>query len=317
VVSPYRATNRRANLVVTPGNKIINSSNGIAQLRDDRSRRVWPGGVSGERQGAAGLATTQASADEMHVVGVALTAVGAIAVYATSNQAGTTALLLIGAVFVIIGLQGTPLVRASKDSIELRGRRIAKKAKEIAGEGNPTEAENFVRGAIDADPRLSKAKSLNKVSADLYEISARHAVEKIAYEKGFLTEKGWVDEGRINLYLTARRADPLDTLRIDVAIWHAQAISYSALLKAMSSQLIVPILIVSNSPPSPRVLAHEQEIAGLFQWVHLTPLWSQGDNGNGADLPASTQPNDGRRSYGHGPDLPHLRRRSGVVVTHS
>lgn len=52
------------------------------------------------------------------VPGAALSTFGTIAVFVTENQAGSTALLLIGAVLMLVGIQGAPLQGASKNAVQ-------------------------------------------------------------------------------------------------------------------------------------------------------------------------------------------------------
>ena len=62
-------------------------------------------------------------------------AAGGVAVFVSSNQAGTAFLLLIGAVLMVLGIQGTPL------------RRLAKVAAALRRVGATTDKTTTVRGA--------------------------------------------------------------------------------------------------------------------------------------------------------------------------
>ncbi|QKV77086.1 hypothetical protein [Amycolatopsis sp. Hca4] len=108
--------------------------------------------------------------------GFGIAGAGGVAVFVSSNQAGTTSLVLIGAVFLLIGIQGTPIAKATKDSIELRARRVAKKAKELAKEGRADDAEGFIEGAIVAEPRLLKVEQVSRMGRDLFELSVEHVM---------------------------------------------------------------------------------------------------------------------------------------------
>jgi hypothetical protein len=92
------------------------------------------------------------------VVGVLATAAGAYAVFVSDNQAGTAFLLLIGAVLLVLGMQGTPLRRfASGDnSVELATirRRAAVVMTQVASRESP-EVFAAVSDAVAAiDPRI-------------------------------------------------------------------------------------------------------------------------------------------------------------------
>lgn len=91
--------------------------------------------------------------------GLVLGAVGCVAVFLSANQAGTTALLLAAAVFLLIGIQGTLLVRVSGGSnaaeFERRLRQetfIERVTKEA--EANPERAEAMVESASILEPEL-------------------------------------------------------------------------------------------------------------------------------------------------------------------
>src|SRR6266702_5760117 len=76
---------------------------------------------------------------------------GGYAVFEKSNQAGTAMLLILAAIFLLIGVQGTPLIRfgSSSGSVELerRRRRKVQEALEQANEENNAEkAEGIVEG---------------------------------------------------------------------------------------------------------------------------------------------------------------------------
>jgi hypothetical protein len=72
------------------------------------------------------------------VIGIATGGGGAYAVFASSNQAGTAILLILSAIFLLIGIQGTSLIRFSTGSntveLERRRRTVERAVKEIARE---------------------------------------------------------------------------------------------------------------------------------------------------------------------------------------
>lgn len=67
-------------------------------------------------------------------VGIALLAVGAIATFRSGNQAGTALLLVAGTGLMLMGIQGTPLIRVGGQaaSIELERRRVRAALQEVA-----------------------------------------------------------------------------------------------------------------------------------------------------------------------------------------
>lgn len=91
---------------------------------------------------------------------------GAYAVFASSNQAGTAVLLVASVVFLLIGIQGTPLIRfaSGSSSVELERRRRVQYALRQAGEeDNAERAEGIVQGLAIAEPRLVPAGALYQI----------------------------------------------------------------------------------------------------------------------------------------------------------
>lgn len=85
------------------------------------------------------------------VIGAICGGAGGYAVFEKTNQAGTAMLLILAAIFLLIGVQGTPLIRfgSSSGSVELerRRRRKVQQALEQAKEEDNTEkADGIVEG---------------------------------------------------------------------------------------------------------------------------------------------------------------------------
>src|SRR5690349_5840152 len=76
-------------------------------------------------------------------IGVICGGAGGYAVFERSNQAGTAMLLILAAIFLLIGVQGTPLIRFGSNSgsveLERRRRKKVQLALEQASEENNTE----------------------------------------------------------------------------------------------------------------------------------------------------------------------------------
>lgn len=108
--------------------------------------------------------------------GITLAGVGCVAVFKTTNQAGTTALLLAAGVFLLIGIQGTSLVRVSGGSNaaeferRLRQERFVETAAQEAG-NNPDWVSGMMRGASilapDIAPALTLAVAWNNMVRDV------------------------------------------------------------------------------------------------------------------------------------------------------
>lgn len=92
------------------------------------------------------------------VLGLILGGLGVWAVFKSSNQAGSAVLLLIGTAFLLIGVQGTPLIKigGSTANLELERRRRAKEVTDLAqDETNPDVAQGMLEAAEIIEPKLT------------------------------------------------------------------------------------------------------------------------------------------------------------------
>jgi hypothetical protein len=95
---------------------------------------------------------------------------GGIAVFITANQIAAAAMLLAGAVFLLVAVQGTPVTKASAEGFELLPpRRVEESRKTIEETKGPKEAFYFVEGAVTAKPEIRKYKSIAHGLAASYE----------------------------------------------------------------------------------------------------------------------------------------------------
>jgi hypothetical protein len=111
------------------------------------------------------------------LLGVTAGGIGCYAVFNSSNQAGTAVLLVIGAAFVLIGIQGTPLIRfgtgANNVELERRRRRVEREAQQAREEGDPDLARDIVETASILDPGIVPAP---EVLGAIYKDQVRHAL---------------------------------------------------------------------------------------------------------------------------------------------
>jgi len=103
-----------------------------------------------------------------------------VALFTSSNQAGTAALLLVAAAFLLIGVQGTALIRfgSGSASVEL-DRRVAaavQRADEVA-EQDPRLALGILEGAAIIEPRVGPAAGAFRAMS--YESAVRRALERV------------------------------------------------------------------------------------------------------------------------------------------
>jgi hypothetical protein len=114
------------------------------------------------------------------IVGAAFAGVAIYALFKSANQAGTAALLLVAAAFLLIGLQGTALVRfgSGSTSVELDRRAAAavQRADEVA-EVDPQLAMGILEGAAIIEPRIGPAASAFRAVS--YENAVGQALERV------------------------------------------------------------------------------------------------------------------------------------------
>lgn len=190
-------------------------------------------------------------------VGIAAGGGGGYAVFASTNQAGTAILLILSAIFLLIGIQGTSLIRFSTGSntveLERRGRKVVQAAEEIAEE-EPERAAGMIEGAQLAIPGLSTLTSHAQASliAALYEQSVKNAIAKL----GFTTSNARAYSD-IDMVVT----DDLGRT-VDVAVKYSKGRNFSrswvySVLRQRESN--IPLLIVTNSPMRPDTVSSLEE----------------------------------------------------------
>jgi hypothetical protein len=122
------------------------------------------------------------------VIGTILAGLAIWALFTSSNQAGTAALLLVAAAFLLIGVQGTALVRfgSGSASVEL-DRRVAtavQRAGEVA-EQDPRLALGILEGAAIIEPRVGPAAGAFRAMS--YESAVRRALERVKPDAATVT----------------------------------------------------------------------------------------------------------------------------------
>lgn len=113
------------------------------------------------------------------IIGLAFAGVAIFALFKSTNQAGTAALLLVSAAFLLIGVQGTALVRfgSGSTSVELdrRAEAAVQRADEVA-EQDPQLAMGILEGAAIIEPRVGPAASAFRAIS--YGNAVRQALER-------------------------------------------------------------------------------------------------------------------------------------------
>jgi hypothetical protein len=219
------------------------------------------------------------------LIGLGAAGAGGVSVFMSDNQAGSTALLVFGAIFMLLAVQGTAIRRATRESVELERRsavrKVVNEARERIDAGEPDVAQAYIEGAADTDPAVATDAAIRDVAADAYVQRVGQAISRVvnasaSYEVSLSRD-----------YADARirdRRDPNGPV-IEVYCKHlqlprARAISARWLRGVFDRfRRAGPTLIVSNYPLS----------AGAAQWldaqaeyphVHFTPWGDTEDDEN-------------------------------------
>ncbi|GAA5125702.1 hypothetical protein [Pseudonocardia adelaidensis] len=124
------------------------------------------------------------------LLGLAGVGAGGAGVFLSDNQAGTTTILLLGAVFLLMAVQGTPIISASKDKVELARRRLrAATAKELVEsargkieEEKPEVAAELVVAAESLDPNVRAQEDFRDLRDLLYPFEVERSLKRALSE---------------------------------------------------------------------------------------------------------------------------------------
>jgi hypothetical protein len=121
------------------------------------------------------------------VLGLTLGDFGVWAVFKTSNQAGSAILLIISAAFLLIGIQGTPLIKIGGSTanleLERRRRRWEQTIKEAKSEPNPEVAQGMIEAAAIMEPELTLSpRSQSSLYIDRVGAALRRLFEEVVHE---------------------------------------------------------------------------------------------------------------------------------------
>lgn len=185
----------------------------------------------------------------VNVLGLAGVGTGGWAVFSSDNQAGTAVLLLIGAVFLLVGVQGTPLRRFGHgdSSIELAVlRQRAVRAVERAAQEQPPEVAAAVADAVESIAPVSLSPAL---AYEAYETAVIKAIQRTGASIDTSHRPGPTDNGvdarvqlgtgMVNVQVKLRRRGSLGARDIQ----HASAV-------AQRSGFDGGFLLVTNAPLS-------------------------------------------------------------------
>ncbi|MFJ5259297.1 hypothetical protein ACIQAC_02300 [Streptomyces sp. NPDC088387] len=212
-------------------------------------------------------------------IGVILTGGGAVAVFVADNQAGTVALILAGAIFLLMMFGGTPLHSFGFGEANLR---FARKRQEVVNEAidsPPEQAPRVLRDleSIDNQNR-GPDPTVNALTERVYEDALSYLLS-FNPDYSVIREKSVGPGRRVDIALELpsgkqivvearyyRRGNPVDSRSID------QAAGYHAITRS-------PVLLVSNSPLSEVGAHHLRALQDSGAEVHFVQ-WVPGGDGD-------------------------------------
>ncbi|BCB92095.1 hypothetical protein [Phytohabitans suffuscus] len=110
------------------------------------------------------------------VAGGVLLTLGALAVFVSANQAGSAALLLVGAVFVLFGVNGTPLLSGKLMEFEFQmAARLRRAVRDVAARLPDDEARLVLSTIEEASPKKYAEPLVALIDVLLFEARVRDA----------------------------------------------------------------------------------------------------------------------------------------------
>ena len=211
------------------------------------------------------------------LAGVASMGSGGVATYVSDNQVGTGVLLLAGAGFLLMGFQGTPLIRiGGKDAnieLERRERRAVKAITETEAQEGPERAQQIADVLVSIDPDLARSPAFRTLE---YENNVRHTLQRISNGK-FVTAPHFlgidaileVDSGKIAFeFKSFQKATRISASIVEHIVhrWHSGTIAESG---------YTLFILVANVPLT------DQAKATMQSWPDVRfVLWRNNDDDN-------------------------------------
>ncbi|MBM2620493.1 hypothetical protein JIG36_33790 [Actinoplanes sp. LDG1-06] len=183
---------------------------------------------------------------------------GAWSVFATDNQAGSAVLVLSGAAFALMGLQGTPLIRLGTGEhgveLERRRRRVERAIEQARTEDSVEVAAGIVEAASIIEPSLMQ---LPRYRADLYLTRLTLALQAA----GATVVRNDHDRGPdLTLIVDRKMVD------VEVKYGERGSLGMNAIYQAQSFARgsVVPILVITNLPLSSSVMSNNQSVVPVI-----------------------------------------------------
>ncbi|MEO3771485.1 hypothetical protein [Micromonospora sp. B9E7] len=205
-------------------------------------------------------------------LGTAATGAGAVAVFVTSNQAGTAVLLLVGAVLVLLGLQGTPLRSFGGGDYRFELAQLRRRAAAVVEEAVRQESPDVAAAVAEAVSAIDPGIRFPDWPTMLWEGQVRDAVEaagasveaagrSAAHGRG-VDIRAHLPEGTVNIEVVYRKRGVVTSGEIAAAA-----------AKLVRCDLDGGHLIVTNEPPPADVVSRAANLLRLSEPIDVVP-WS-------------------------------------------
>ncbi|MFJ7099976.1 hypothetical protein [Streptomyces albogriseolus] len=112
-------------------------------------------------------------------LGLGLSGAGVAAVFMTSNQAGSVALLLVGVVLLLMAINGSPLTRARYQDYELFMARKRRRVVENIQDESPDEARQALQVLRTLDPGARRDPAVARASNHLLELEVVRRLRRL------------------------------------------------------------------------------------------------------------------------------------------
>jgi hypothetical protein len=193
-------------------------------------------------------------------IGVSAAGAGGVGVFLSDNQAGTTALLILGVVFLIMAVQGTALRQLNKDGGVYANRdieeRAVKRIERVREEQGPAAAQAALESATAARPELKNSPAVQVMNAHLYEqllVAYLHKAWLDAFQDSPVLMRMGVEQSFDFVIRLPGIGKP--KIGVDVLYTSRDSINPTRIQTAINRHRgsLLPVLIVANRPMSIRV----------------------------------------------------------------
>ncbi|MEU5912736.1 restriction endonuclease [Micromonospora sp. NPDC047527] len=162
------------------------------------------------------------------LLGAATEGAGCVAVFTVDNQAGTAVLLLVGAVLLLLGLQGTPLRSLGGGDYRVELTRLRRRAVAVVDQAARQESAEVAAAVADAVSAIDPGVRFPFWPAMRYEQQVREAIQAAGASLGSTRlsahrDQGvdlcvQVPEGRVNVQVIYRRHGKIGSREVTLAV---------------------------------------------------------------------------------------------------